>query len=39
MSKLSKNKLNLTLPPGAVDPTLQPVVPTPPFKSTTPAGE
>uniref|UniRef100_A0A0K8TLS1 mitogen-activated protein kinase kinase n=1 Tax=Tabanus bromius TaxID=304241 RepID=A0A0K8TLS1_TABBR len=33
---MSKNKLNLTLPPGSVDPTAQQVVPTPPFK--TPSG-
>lgn len=34
MSKMSKNKLNLTLPPGSVD--AAPIVPTPPFK--TPSG-
>lgn len=34
MSKMSKNKLNLTLPPGSVD--ASPIVPTPPFK--TPSG-
>ncbi|XP_055914112.1 dual specificity mitogen-activated protein kinase kinase dSOR1 isoform X2 [Eupeodes corollae] len=33
---MSKNKLNLTLPPGSVDSTAQQVVPTPPFK--TPSG-
>lgn len=33
---MSKNKLNLTLPPGSVDCTAQQVVPTPPFK--TPSG-
>ncbi|CAD7087065.1 unnamed protein product [Hermetia illucens] len=34
---MSKNKLNLTLPPGSVDPTVgNQVVPTPPFK--TPSG-
>ncbi|XP_037040686.1 dual specificity mitogen-activated protein kinase kinase dSOR1 [Bradysia coprophila] len=37
MSKMSKNKLNLTLPPGSVDPIPQSVVPTPPFR-TTPSG-
>lgn len=37
MSKMSKNKLNLTLPPGSVDPMPQQIiVPTPPFK--TPSG-
>lgn len=34
MSKMSKNKLNLTLPPGSVDPA--PVLATPPFR--TPSG-
>lgn len=32
---MSKNKLNLTLPPGSVDPTPLPAVPTPPFKTPT----
>lgn len=36
MNKMSKNKLNLTLPPGSVDPAPQPIVPTPPFR--TPGG-
>lgn len=36
MSKMSKNKLNLTLPPGSVDPSSVQSVPTPPFK--TPSG-
>ncbi|XP_031625618.1 dual specificity mitogen-activated protein kinase kinase dSOR1-like [Contarinia nasturtii] len=34
--KMSKNKLNLTLPPGSVDTSNPPNVPTPPFK--TPSG-
>lgn len=33
---MSKNKLNLTLPPGSLETTAQQVVPTPPFK--TPSG-
>lgn len=36
MSKMSKNKLNLTLPPGSVDPDPSSCAPTPPFR--TPSG-